>query len=925
MNEKFPIKQKKLFSNNFSLYLCNAKIEETFEIQIFKNKTAMIVFIVLQLFILVSGFVCLNYGDLTTVDKNELRITKNYGYLSSGLFTVSFILFCFQFKYYNVAKGFLYFNYMSLKMNIFFFHEYTELLLGPSVMEDFEILIISTEFLTLLCYILFFDNNFVRVFLSFILNYTIYAALMIVIYKRSLTNYLINLGGTLIIRLLVYYFWCRSSKESFYYKEKLEIQTNWIYDILNHWNSGVIVYNLSKHRVKLLNNYLKNFDEFHLKLNQNNTDNIIDLHSDNISKTGQNEGTNLLKVGNDNSKEDNLGVLNQFNIFGHLFDVNEDLPEQIRDSFTKQDFPEIIESVNNYYHCESENIFFKEFVFLGHIYLNTENNKGYFEVSMHAFHGNQGYYYELMINDVSKTKKLEEERIKDKTLILGKISHEFKNPLIVVDEVIQQLIENEEEEDGLRTQNKKELINKLFFVKNLCNYMLILVKDFEIVASLENCLKIESANELLEIRPFLKEIGQIIKTLIVKKSARNLFFKLSFDESLDKIYIDSLRLKQILINLLSNSVKFTGIGLIELKVEVLNKSYSNNTSITKEVNGDTSNTNLQLYGNRMNYEDIEMRLHDFKLENNTKNTKQIEDIYLRFSVIDSGKGISDNLINQINLESSVKVFQKDNTQSNNLGTGYGLSIVQKLCTVLNSKLIASHKNDYSPGSMFYFDVHVTQDTMNFNNNNRIEDNKNSNILMEEIALLSNTQCKKDKDFDNSSNNIKNQFNNEPCEEELNNKKPQTLYNKLIFDQFPVEDNIDIKDNNIDNLLKNYSLSSIEIMPLYPFSKEEEIPDFKSRSDNFNFQIGNPFLNIPENNVWRKPDRHQTIKQTFEIKLPNKFLYQNIEKEKEIIEIETNIKNQDNNDDNNNLEIEISNRLLDKKLTKTIVNIVLNIL
>ena len=115
------------------------------------------------------------------------------------------------------------------------------------------------------------------------------------------------------------------------------------------------------------------------------------------------------------------------------------------------------------------------------------------------------------------------------------------------------------------------------------------------------------------------------------------------------------------------------------------------------------------------------------------------------------------------------------------------------------------------------------------------------------------------------------------------------------------------------------------MPLYPFSKEEEIPDFKSRSDNFNFQIGNPFLNIPENNVWRKPDRHQTIKQTFEIKLPNKFLYQNIEKEKEIIEIETNIKNQDNNDDNNNLEIEISNRLLDKKLTKTIVNIVLNIL
>ena len=36
-------------------------------------------------------------------------------------------------------------------------------------------------------------------------------------------------------------------------------------------------------------------------------------------------------------------------------------------------------------------------------------------------------YFEFMLNDVSKTKQLEEKIIMDKTLLLGKISHEFKN------------------------------------------------------------------------------------------------------------------------------------------------------------------------------------------------------------------------------------------------------------------------------------------------------------------------------------------------------------------------------------------------------------------------------------------------------------------------------------------------------------------
>ncbi len=41
-----------------------------------------------------------------------------------------------------------------------------------------------------------------------------------------------------------------------------------------------------------------------------------------------------------------------------------------------------------------------------------------------------------MLNNVTYTKFQEEEKIKEKTKVLAKISHEFKNPLIAVSNLI---------------------------------------------------------------------------------------------------------------------------------------------------------------------------------------------------------------------------------------------------------------------------------------------------------------------------------------------------------------------------------------------------------------------------------------------------------------------------------------------------------
>jgi len=152
--------EKILFTNCFTLKLSHTTIEEMFEENIRKNNPINIIFIVLQTILLSSGLITLHYLDLTSANQFEYVTTQNYGYLCSSFLAVSLILFFLQFKYFKVAKAYLYFNYISMKMVIFFFHEYMKFLLGDETFYKFDLLLISTEFQILICYLLFFDKNF---------------------------------------------------------------------------------------------------------------------------------------------------------------------------------------------------------------------------------------------------------------------------------------------------------------------------------------------------------------------------------------------------------------------------------------------------------------------------------------------------------------------------------------------------------------------------------------------------------------------------------------------------------------------------------------------------------------------------------------------------------------------------------------------
>lgn len=125
---------------------------------------------------------------------------------------------------------------------------------------------------------------------------------------------------------------------------------------------------------------------------------------------------------------------------------------------------------------------------------------------------------------------------------------------------------------------------------------------------------------------------------------------INIEETVPKyIFADPLRLKQIVVNLISNALKFTPSGKIKLTIKEIAVSKTNST--------------------------------------------------LQFSVKDTGIGIK--------RENQKKIFfsfvQEDNSTTRKFGgTGLGLAISNQLLGLMNSKL--ELKSEFGKGSTFYFTV-----------------------------------------------------------------------------------------------------------------------------------------------------------------------------------------------------------------------------
>ncbi len=169
--------------------------------------------------------------------------------------------------------------------------------------------------------------------------------------------------------------------------------------------------------------------------------------------------------------------------------------------------------------------------------------------------------------DITNQKKLEEELAvaknkaeeasQAKEAFLANMSHEIRTPLNAIIGMIREL-----KREDLSKKQQAYLNHTDTASKHLLS----------IVNSILDISKIEAGEFILEQHHFSLEalVGNIQSILFNKAKQKGLSFKTNIDSAVFPAHLgDSARLRQVLINLLDNAIKFTDKGYVDLSLKVL--------------------------------------------------------------------------------------------------------------------------------------------------------------------------------------------------------------------------------------------------------------------------------------------------------------------------------------------------------------------